>query len=82
MKYNSFLNMRSIYHPLKADIISKINHPFRKERISLKKSTPKRAFFLSLSAHQKCARRLTHFMITAKLRFAQFRHSFTDIIPM
>ena len=27
-----------IYHPLKADIISKIYHPFRKERISLKKA--------------------------------------------
>ena len=28
-----------IYHPPKVDIISKIYHPFRKERISLKKVT-------------------------------------------
>ena len=28
-----------IYHPPKVDIISKIYHPFRKERISLKKAT-------------------------------------------
>ena len=28
--------MQSIYHPPKVDIISKIYHPFRQERISLK----------------------------------------------
>ena len=34
-----------IYHPLKADIISKIYHPFRKERISLKKAPTKSMLF-------------------------------------
>ena len=29
----------SIYHPPQVDIISKIYHPFRQERISLKKHT-------------------------------------------
>ncbi len=29
--------MRSIYHPPQVDIILKVYHPFRKERISLKK---------------------------------------------
>ncbi len=29
--------MRSIYHPPQVDIIPKVYHPFRKERISLKK---------------------------------------------
>ena len=34
-----------IYHPPKVDIISKIYHPFRMERISLKKALLAKCFF-------------------------------------
>ena len=41
-----------IYHPLKADIISKIYHPFRKERISLKKALAETSAFFNGGAEE------------------------------
>ena len=73
-----------IYHPLKVDIISKIYHPFRKERILLKKSLlseDKRDFFMVPVVGVEPTRYRYHWILSpARLPIPSHRRNITNDI--
>ena len=73
-----------IHHLPKVDIISKIYHPFRKERISLKKSllpTDKRDFFMVPVVGVEPTRYRYHWILSpARLPIPSHRRNITSVI--